>query len=233
MSAPKILDPVTIAISDLDLEHRDCPICPDALENHDDCNGTAARLRCGHNFGKECLLTWLEESLTCPMCRAKLDYLAEEYSHRLKLGWWIHSRAYMAENISDLRDEVSTPLVFFRRQLELALEFNPVDGYPHDDMSALIDILLGPLYGLTHRAEDWDWDEYLRFFEWHVRRFSDVVQELSGPIDYSCYQPSPQADGFQILAQIMRAEIAKCFETLRWEAMPDYGLDVLFGTCFE
>ena len=121
-----------------------------------------------------------------------------------------------------------TQLVFFRRQLELSLDYTS-DELPHENLSALIMILGGGIFGPGCRNPDWNWDEYLLGFKRHLVKFGDIVEGLSGPVDYSCYRPSPQADKLQTVAQIMRAEVENCFETLRWEAMPDYGLEVLFS----
>lgn len=33
----------------------------------------ALQMPCGHKFGRGCLLTWLDTSPTCPMCRSKLE----------------------------------------------------------------------------------------------------------------------------------------------------------------
>ena len=123
-----------------------------------------------------------------------------------------------------------TPLVFFRRQLELALTFFPENEIPHYEMVALIGVLESPLHDLRDRAHEWDEDQYYRCFVWHLERLEDVLEGFSDHDEYSHSRPDRQADNFRILARIMREEVGNCFERLRWEAMPDYGFELLFGT---
>ena len=40
---------------------KECPIC---LENK-----TNIKLKCDHYFHEDCILTWFEHDLSCPMCR--------------------------------------------------------------------------------------------------------------------------------------------------------------------
>ena len=193
MSTTKFPNSINIAISDIDLKNRDCPICRDALENHNDCNAVA-RLRCNHIFGNECLLTWFEKHSTCPLCRIRVDYLEEDLKkwrrHRRALSTWHNERAYMAEHVEALKDETMTQLVFFRRQLELALEYTS-DEIPHHNLWVLIIIFREGPNGLEYGDPDWNWDQYLRDFQEHVVYVGDKYGGLSGPVDYSCYRPSP------------------------------------------
>lgn len=49
----------------------ECSICCAPMETG------AARTRCGHVFHSNCLLEWMDEALTCPMCRAPLRNCVE------------------------------------------------------------------------------------------------------------------------------------------------------------
>jgi hypothetical protein len=49
-----------------DKEEEDCPICLIKLENN------KFRLKCGHNFHKNCLERWVTISPICPLCRDKI-----------------------------------------------------------------------------------------------------------------------------------------------------------------
>ena len=99
MSATTFLNSLDIAIDDLDLENRECPICFGALESHD-CKGIATQLKCNHIFGKDCLLAWFEDHSTCPICRRDVDYLVEDLDnwrhHRFMLSAWRDERVYMS-----------------------------------------------------------------------------------------------------------------------------------------
>ena len=48
--------------------HPDCCICFRAFDN----SVEIRRTDCGHVFHSDCLLAWLERSLTCPLCRDDL-----------------------------------------------------------------------------------------------------------------------------------------------------------------
>lgn len=42
-----------------------CPICHDSFTS-------PTRLSCSHVFCEECVSTWFDRGMTCPMCRAKV-----------------------------------------------------------------------------------------------------------------------------------------------------------------
>lgn len=48
---------------------RECVICCDSLAGSE----VIARARCGHRFHKDCVLEWLRNHRTCPLCRQRLD----------------------------------------------------------------------------------------------------------------------------------------------------------------
>ncbi len=52
--------------SDMDC---DCAICISALETGE----SYSQLECKHNFHKDCIQTWLAQSLTCPCCRKNYE----------------------------------------------------------------------------------------------------------------------------------------------------------------
>ena len=229
----------SVLISDLDPEDRDCSICLLELEAHDDCNGTAGRLRCRHIFGRECLLTWLEDSLTCPTCRADVDYLWADVDtwrfHKSQLRSWREARAYLRERLDELRDERSEPVGFFRGLVELVLAYTPETPLPQCDMAmaALIGTLEAPLYDDAFTERDEDEENYeRRYFLWHLERVEDVLQGFSDG-GYNYERLYPQADNFEGLARMVRAEVGNRLERLRWDVMPDYGLEILFGGDLE
>lgn len=51
-------------------KEADCNIC---LEKVGSNGNKSCELPCGHAFDKGCLVTWLKEHDSCPVCRAKLD----------------------------------------------------------------------------------------------------------------------------------------------------------------
>ena len=229
-----------IFISDLDPEDTECTICRDNLENHaQSCNGTAARLRCGHFFGRECILTWLNDHSTCPTCRVEVDYLWQDmeiwrFKQSLLISWR-EERAHLAGLIDELRGESMPHLVFFRRQVELVLAHIPENGVPRHAtaVATLVGVLENSFDDIIDRDQDLHWDEYLRRVVGHLERLKEVVERFSGPDYYRHSRPSSQRDSFQILARTMREEVKNCIERLRWEAMPDYGFEWLFGTDLE
>lgn len=47
---------------------EDCPICMEAIGDQT----KACRTKCGHDFHKDCLKHWLQQSSCCPICRTGL-----------------------------------------------------------------------------------------------------------------------------------------------------------------
>ena len=63
-----------------ELQYAPCPICFDDLVS----GQTALEVvKCKHIFHNECLLTWLKQTPSCPMCRAEIAriYLDEEHAN--------------------------------------------------------------------------------------------------------------------------------------------------------
>ena len=46
-------------------KQSDCIICTKKLE-------TYSSLPCGHIFHSDCILTWLDKKMSCPICRIKV-----------------------------------------------------------------------------------------------------------------------------------------------------------------
>jgi len=59
----KLMKPFTVT-TDLD-----CAICISALETGE----SVAQLECQHKFHKDCIQTWLIQSLSCPCCRRNFE----------------------------------------------------------------------------------------------------------------------------------------------------------------
>jgi len=55
-------------------KEADCNIC---LEKVGENGNKSCELPCGHAFDKNCLVQWLKEKDSCPVCRAKLDQGSE------------------------------------------------------------------------------------------------------------------------------------------------------------
>jgi len=51
-------------------KEADCNICLEKVGNN---GNKSCELPCGHAFDKSCLVQWLKEKDSCPVCRAKLD----------------------------------------------------------------------------------------------------------------------------------------------------------------
>ena len=65
--------------SDLDTPYESCTIC---RERFDD-NSIVRKLSCGHIFHINCIDTWFESNITCPVCRADLRDLDESENENL------------------------------------------------------------------------------------------------------------------------------------------------------
>lgn len=54
-------------------QEPDCTICLKPYQkSRTAINERQAKLRCGHVFGENCIITWLQETNTCPNCRARV-----------------------------------------------------------------------------------------------------------------------------------------------------------------
>lgn len=61
-------------IKENNLEDVDCTICYCKLnESPDDKTTELIKMPCGHHFHSGCLLQWLEQDHTCPVCRKKIE----------------------------------------------------------------------------------------------------------------------------------------------------------------
>merc|ERR1712107_854840 len=49
---------------------RECSIC---YEGFTDIGGVIAQAACGHRFHRDCILEWLRNHRTCPLCRHRVD----------------------------------------------------------------------------------------------------------------------------------------------------------------
>uniref|UniRef100_A0A6B2LNI2 RING-type domain-containing protein n=1 Tax=Arcella intermedia TaxID=1963864 RepID=A0A6B2LNI2_9EUKA len=55
-----------------------CPVCSDLFQKDEE--GT--KLPCGHLYHYDCILPWLKQHNTCPMCRYELPTLDVKYEHK-------------------------------------------------------------------------------------------------------------------------------------------------------
>jgi hypothetical protein len=61
-------------------EIADCPICLDEWDSK-----LVVKTHCGHTFHEPCVLTWLENSRQCPMCRTVLWHTLTEFAANLEI----------------------------------------------------------------------------------------------------------------------------------------------------
>ncbi len=56
-----------------DIVERECSICADRFEREGEgCNHDPVMTACRHVFGHDCIVRWLSDHETCPMCRYRL-----------------------------------------------------------------------------------------------------------------------------------------------------------------
>lgn len=55
-----------------------CAVCKDEFE----CGQECISMPCQHNFHKECIIPWLKERNTCPVCRFELETDDEDYEKK-------------------------------------------------------------------------------------------------------------------------------------------------------
>ena len=100
--------------SDKEKIGTDCPICFSAYAGDD----TLVELPCGHEFHDDCVVHWLKEASTCPMCRYEVEKDEEEGMDRARLT---------AEEEAH-RDRQTTEEVFETLASEFAFARRPVGG---------------------------------------------------------------------------------------------------------
>jgi len=59
--------PIVFTIPNKSIKEEDCPICLNNLKN-------PAHLPCGHAFHSDCILNWIENKKSCPICRLPLQW---------------------------------------------------------------------------------------------------------------------------------------------------------------
>ena len=69
-----------------------CTVCQDAVES----GAITLTMPCNHSFHKDCLLPWLKEHNTCPICRCEIESSCARYNQ---------------QNFGKLRGELSTETV--------------------------------------------------------------------------------------------------------------------------
>ena len=55
-----------------------CTVCQDVLEQ----GAVTLSMPCGHSFHKECLMPWLQEHNTCPICRCEIESHCPRYNQQ-------------------------------------------------------------------------------------------------------------------------------------------------------
>ena len=98
---------VPLETSTLSPEDRDCTICQEAFQGPGRVTRSQAgrecaiELPCGHIFGENCIMRWLEESDTCPQCR-RLFILEASKSLARPIGHQrrFHEVAFPLRNLS-------------------------------------------------------------------------------------------------------------------------------------
>ena len=56
----------------------ECAICLNLLNSH------TLTLGCGHIFHSDCLLTWFEHNMTCPVCRKPFIWTKDNRRYRIR-----------------------------------------------------------------------------------------------------------------------------------------------------
>ncbi|PXF49527.1 hypothetical protein BWQ96_00597 [Gracilariopsis chorda] len=68
-----------------------CPICTDQFELQEQ----ARQLPCGHIFHSDCIVPWLKQHCTCPMCRKELPTDDREYEEEKTRALQEEAASYM------------------------------------------------------------------------------------------------------------------------------------------
>ena len=61
----------------------DCAVCLEPLSGADVCDSWGSAHPCGHVFHEKCLLSWLERSHRCPLCREPLCFFLGQFGRSL------------------------------------------------------------------------------------------------------------------------------------------------------
>jgi hypothetical protein len=78
-----------------------CPICKELYGGEDH---KPVVMLCSHVFGQRCIVDWLEQSHTCPMCRSKLYGLPDSPFHPVYYEYMWETDVLMRELSEDTAD---------------------------------------------------------------------------------------------------------------------------------
>eukprot|EP00850_Spirogloea_muscicola_P021023 SM000234S07883 [mRNA] locus=s234:27762:30896:+ [translate_table: standard] len=77
-SAVKALPTVAVAQGHVDDGNAMCPVCKDSMALGE----AAKQMPCGHLYHADCILPWLENRNSCPLCRFELPTDDADYEHQ-------------------------------------------------------------------------------------------------------------------------------------------------------
>ena len=115
-----------------------CSICFESMQSGDRIlfNNTEipVLLSCNHVFGRDCIMHWLREHQTCPMCRGRPQTFRS--SQDATFDWWLSTRSRLFQELTwklvHLSPESKRELVAIRRIRSFFKRVTLIDEVPSD-----------------------------------------------------------------------------------------------------
>lgn len=190
----------------------------DAISLHDDIDDehlSAKLVVCGHTFGEACIVEWLENATTCPMCRTVVY-------NEPNPAWALRVRQRVISTLKALLHDETICAAMVRRAIDLILNNTVKQEFP--------------------RIQAWEWmlwrlsvcipglaaDGWAAYIEWLEK---DVIQEWVPQPGRYWYMSQEEretniwmVEEAQPMVETIRSEVDCCRELMGWEALPVSGL---------
>ncbi|KAH7138433.1 hypothetical protein B0J11DRAFT_500659 [Dendryphion nanum] len=118
-----------------DCKDSDCAICLNQLNDSHDTPVPVRAHPCNHVFHSTCLLTWLEDAESCPMCRH--SFFEDDYAQKIYPPWFTANLEFTVQDGEQRLDQAAwqrflaaatTVEEFTRRQKLTPVYFRALDG---------------------------------------------------------------------------------------------------------
>ena len=112
-------------------ESEDCPICQVSIENG------GCETRCGHSFHLDCLVDWLKDHDTCPMCRASVG-TRRASDTQLRRRYTNRSMSYHIDTNREIAREIDSEMSLYPNRNSSFGDLNLYKNIIHDSVDSIL-----------------------------------------------------------------------------------------------